>query len=95
MKICPYCKKIYTSNDYYCLKDNRRLIEYTDEQSRCDQLANRQKTQPQNIPTCPTCGSTNLKKISDLSRAVSVFAWGLASSKIGKQFECKDCGYKW
>lgn len=28
-------------------------------------------------------------------RAVSVAAWGLASGKIGKQYECKKCGHKW
>lgn len=44
---------------------------------------------------CPTCGSTNIKDISTLNRAVSVGMFGLASSKIGKTKECKDCGYKW
>lgn len=51
--------------------------------------------QPTNTPKCPTCGSTNIKKISDLNRVASVALFGLASSKIGKQFECKNCGYKW
>lgn len=46
-------------------------------------------------PKCPTCGSTNIKDISTLNRAVSVGMFGLASSKIGKTKECKDCGYKW
>ena len=50
---------------------------------------------PRNIPKCPTCGSTNLIRISGLNRAASVFMFGIASSKIGKQFECKNCGYKW
>ena len=44
---------------------------------------------------CPTCGSTNIKDISTLNRAVSVGMFGLASSKVGKTKECKDCGYKW
>ena len=48
-----------------------------------------------NTPKCPTCGSTNIKKIGTVNRAASVYAAGLASSKIGKQFECKNCGYKW
>lgn len=47
------------------------------------------------IPSCPTCRSTNVKRIGTVNRAVSVAAVGLASGKIGKQFECKDCGYKW
>ena len=44
---------------------------------------------------CPTCGSFDVKSISTVNRAVSIFAVGLASGKIGKQFECKNCGYKW
>ena len=46
-------------------------------------------------PKCPTCGSTNIEKISTLNRAVSIGIVGLASDKIGKQFCCKNCGYKW
>lgn len=48
-----------------------------------------------NPPTCPTCKSQNIAPISTLSRAVSVKAVGLASSKISKSMECKRCGYKW
>lgn len=46
-------------------------------------------------PKCPTCGSTNIKKISDLERGVSVGMWGLFSSKIGKTMKCNSCGHKW
>lgn len=46
-------------------------------------------------PKCPTCGSTNVEKISTANRMVSVGILGLASDKIGKQFCCKNCGYKW
>ena len=45
--------------------------------------------------TCPVCGSHVVKKLTTADRAVSVAAWGLASGKIGKQYECKDCGHKW
>lgn len=44
---------------------------------------------------CPICGSTNISKISTLNRSVSVATVGLASSKIGKQYECKNCKHKW
>lgn len=44
---------------------------------------------------CPICGSTNIRRISTLNRGVSVAAVGLASSKIGKQYECKSCKHKW
>lgn len=48
-----------------------------------------------NIPKCPTCGSTNVEKIGTLERGISVTAWGLFSSKLGKTMKCKNCGYKW
>lgn len=46
---------------------------------------------------CPNCGSTNVKKISTTKRLFSAELFGLASSSIGKQFQCmeKNCGYKW
>lgn len=47
------------------------------------------------IPTCPTCGSINIKHISTLNRAVSIGAFGIFSSKIGKSYECLDCKAKW
>ena len=46
-------------------------------------------------PVCPMCGSKNTNRISTLNRAVSVGTLGLASSKIGKQYECKNCKHKW
>ena len=45
--------------------------------------------------TCPMCGSKKVKKIGTVNRAASVAAVGLASSKIGKQYECDDCKHKW
>lgn len=50
---------------------------------------------PMNIPKCPTCSSTNLKKISRLSKAESVAMWGLLSQKVKKTFHCNHCGYEW
>lgn len=46
-------------------------------------------------PKCPMCGSTDTQIISTLNRAVSIGTVGLASSKIGKQYECKKCKHKW
>lgn len=45
----------------------------------------------ENIPKCPVCGSTNLKKLSAFDRGASAFMWGLGSNKIGKTYECKNC----
>ncbi len=47
-----------------------------------------------NIPKCPTCGSTNIKKISGAKRWVGTGLFGLASSDLGKTMQCNSCGYK-
>lgn len=46
-------------------------------------------------PKCPNCGGRNTARISTANRVVSVATIGLASSKIGKQYQCYDCKHKW
>lgn len=48
-----------------------------------------------NTPKCPTCQSTNIKKISSLSKAGSVAMWGIFSQKVRKQWHCNNCGSEW
>lgn len=45
----------------------------------------------QNTIKCPYCQSTNVTKISTAGRVASVGLFGLGSSKIGKQWHCKNC----
>jgi predicted RNA-binding Zn-ribbon protein involved in translation (DUF1610 family) len=49
----------------------------------------------QNIPKCPTCGSTNVERISTAQKAFGFALVGLFSSNLGKTMHCKNCGYKW
>lgn len=49
----------------------------------------------ENVPKCPTCGSTKVKKLSLGRKVFSVEMIGFASSSAGKTFVCKNCGYKW
>lgn len=51
--------------------------------------------QTNNIPHCPTCSSTDIKKISGLSKAGSVAMWGLLSRRVHKQWHCNNCGSEW
>lgn len=46
-------------------------------------------------PKCPTCGSTNITKISLTSKAVGGVMFGVLSSNIRNSFKCNNCGYKW
>ena len=48
-----------------------------------------------NEPKCPTCGSTNIKKMGGIERGASIAAFGLFSKKINKTFKCSNCGYTW
>ena len=50
----------------------------------------------ENIPKCPTCKSTDIKKISFTSKAGSAFLWGIfAVGKVSKQWHCNNCGSEW
>lgn len=48
-----------------------------------------------NKPKCPTCGSTNIKKISSASKVAGAALFGLFSKTARSQFCCGNCGYKW
>lgn len=48
-----------------------------------------------NIPKCPTCGSTNIKQITGIERAMSIIGLGIFSKKINKSYECNNCGTTW
>lgn len=47
------------------------------------------------VPKCPTCQSTNIRKMGGVERGVSIYAFGLFSKKINKTFKCQNCGYTW
>lgn len=46
-------------------------------------------------PKCPTCQSTNIRKMSGVERGASIATFGLFSKKINKTFKCNNCGYTW
>ena len=46
-------------------------------------------------PKCPTCGSTNIKRISTSSKVFGAALFGLFSKTAHSQFECQNCHYKW
>lgn len=47
------------------------------------------------VPECPTCSSTNIRKMSGIERGASIATFGLFSKKINKTFKCNSCGYTW
>lgn len=46
-------------------------------------------------PKCPTCGSTNIEKISVGKKIGGSMLFGIFSSDVRNTMHCKDCGAKW
>lgn len=70
-----------------------KLNQFKLQQEQSDAI--REQERVRNLPHCPTCGSTNIKKITGTERAVSVIGLGIFSKKINKSYKCKHCGCTW
>lgn len=84
-----YKKQIYSE-----LKriDNESIASLTSEQIAHNNAVAKELL---NKPKCPTCSSTNIKKVSGTSKVISVAMFGLLSQKVKKTFHCNNCGYEW
>ena len=58
-------------------------------------MEQKQKNNSSNIPHCPTCQSTNLRKISTTSKVVNTALFGIFGTKRHKTYHCNNCGYEW
>lgn len=47
------------------------------------------------VPSCPTCHSTRLTKLSAGTRFIDRMFFGVFSPESRAQFRCEDCGYLW
>ena len=47
------------------------------------------------VPRCPTCGSTNIHKISAGAKIGGAVLIGLYSTGFRNTFKCDNCGAKW
>lgn len=64
-------------------------------QKHNNELLENDKVKQANVPKCPTCQSTNLKKITVTSKAMNTAIFGLFGTKRHKTFHCNNCGYEW
>lgn len=89
------CK--YQFPEIYEYNEQKSQQEYKALQRKAQQkmIEKEQIEKQQNTPKCPTCGSTNIEKISTTKKAVGFVAVGIFSSNFGKTMHCKQCGYKW
>lgn len=59
------------------------------------QISKNGQTPENNTPKCPTCGSTNIKKISSTAKVTNTVLFGIFGNKRKKQYHCESCGYEW
>lgn len=93
---CIGCGEFYDINEIpsrICPKCGGKLL--PDSEYFAREVGFVEQSTPQNIPKCPTCGSTNVERISTAQKAFGFALVGLFSSNLGKTMHCKNCGYKW
>lgn len=78
---CSNCGKLHIMLEKHTTIDNRNN--------------NPKLTASANVPKCPTCGSTNIQKISASAKLGGAMMFGLLSKTAKSQWECKNCGSKW
>ena len=98
---CPYCeydtdltyKEIQNLGFKVPCKRCGRDVSVSSPQE--EQIWEKQKAEQSNTPKCPTCGSTNIEKISMGKKVMGGAMFGLFSSNVRNTMHCKKCGYKW
>lgn len=97
-KVCPHCQKHFKLYQEKCPDCNLYLETRRNSNGNpnCN-TTNTIKMSSYNIPKCPTCGSTNIRRISTAEKATGVILFGIFSNKRKYQFECQNpkCKYKW
>ncbi|WP_418752479.1 zinc-ribbon domain-containing protein [Frisingicoccus sp.] len=63
----------------------------SDQNSEYRKILSQLETSNPNIPKCPTCGSTNVQKISVTSKAVNTALFGIFGTKRHKNYHCNNC----
>ena len=94
VRACPYCGFDEISS-YLLYLEKEKQSKYIDYTSFHNNVPIQPQTQQQNMPKCPTCGSTNVRKMGGVERGASIAALGIFSKKINKTFKCGNCGYTW
>lgn len=89
MKTCPSCGRKLYLQEKYCPACNYYLGNVPDVPT---EPYYQQTSKP--TVTCPYCQSTDCTKISFGHRWLSTGLFGLASSDVGKQWKCNNCGSK-
>lgn len=93
LEFVQYMMELYKTN---IVEYESKMVSYREQAARIYQKENEEFERRTGQPgSCPNCKSIRIKKISKSRRLFSVGFWGLGSDKIGKTYECLNCGYKW
>lgn len=91
--ICPQCKTEYSYKIAHCTHCGYSTDKY---KKKMKNLQNKETViENKYVPRCPTCGSSDIKKISTSRKIVGAIGFGLLSRTAKSQFECLNCKYKW
>lgn len=104
-----YNKMVYDNpEEYRKLRKSNQLDSYFDElitehyqnkqnEPEVIQSQNASYNNPNPVPKCPTCGSTNIRRINGTEKAFNAAMFGLLGNKRKCQFECQNpnCRYRW
>lgn len=85
------CRKYLYSNQQYDEETYEQRLQ--DDKKEDEELERKfASIPPSNTPKCPYCNSLYVEKITTGGRLISTVLFGLGSSKVGKQWHCKQCG---
>lgn len=90
-----FVEKIVKSSPNFDQECWNRREAFKEIQKHNNELLENDKVKQANVPKCPTCQSTNLKKITVTSKTMNTALFGLFGAKRHKTFHCNSCGYEW
>ncbi len=88
-------EKYVYDNEHFSKKAYNDMLEYTERKEKEAKAFFSSNGNDPHTPKCPTCGSTNLRKVSVGAKALSVGLLGIFSQKVKKTWHCNSCGYEW
>lgn len=88
-------EKYVYDNEHFSKKAYNDMLEYTERKEKEAKAFFSSNSSDPHTPKCPTCGSTDLRKVSVGAKAVSVGLLGIFSQKVKKTWHCNSCGYEW
>ncbi|MBR4082616.1 MAG: hypothetical protein IKK21_12605, partial [Clostridia bacterium] len=84
-------------NEFFtALRDQTEAIKTPEEMADFfERMENAVRRGNETRPRCPQCGSYMVAKISGTQKFLGASFFGLGSRSVGKNMECRDCGYMW